>query len=110
VLNLLPIIKKTKIVEPLFGSIYHNLIKFITKRGFFDKIFNEIFAANAFKIGGTYTFKGLDKGLLESLGPSGIVTTINKGSFLITTPQTGLIYHYALMLLVGTSFLLWFCL
>jgi hypothetical protein len=34
-----------------------------------------------FKIGGTYTFKGLDKGLLESLGPSGIVTTINKGSF-----------------------------
>jgi len=110
VLKLLPIIKKAKIEEPLTGNLCHNLITFISKRGFIDKIFNEIFAAYALKIGGTFTFKGLDKGLLESLGPSGVVTTINKGSFLITTPQTGLLYHYALMLLVGTSFLLWFCL
>ena len=47
------------------------------------------------------SFKLLDRGLLEYLGPLGIIQIIQKLSKKISSFQTGFIYHYALMMIVG---------
>ncbi|MFI5406201.1 MAG: NADH-quinone oxidoreductase subunit C [Nitrososphaerales archaeon] len=101
----LPYFKKSNISEmselkePLF--FFNKWITFIYKRFFFDRIFNASLASTSLQLGFLRTFKGLDKGVLEILFTTGSVNTINIGSFFVTKSQTGLLYHYALMLLVG---------
>jgi hypothetical protein len=52
------------------------------------------------------TFKTLDKGLIEQLGPTGIASTIFNLSFNLTALQTGFIYHTIFVLVY--SFCLFF--
>lgn len=55
----------------------------------------------------SYTYKTLDKGLFESLGPYGLSNTVFRQS-VTTLPeiQSGHLYHYSLLMLLGVlSFL-----
>jgi len=52
--------------------------------------------------GYSITYKVLDRGLIEELGPSGIVGVIQQLSKESSRFQSGQIYHYCLVVLVGT--------
>jgi hypothetical protein len=43
--------------------------------------------------GYSLSFKTLDKGLIEQLGPTGFAATIFNISFNLTAIQTGFVYH-----------------
>ena len=48
----------------------------------------------------------VDKGLIEMCGPYGLVTIFSYLSRQISLFQTGYIYHYSLLILISTIFLI----
>nr|QGN75128.1 NADH dehydrogenase subunit 5 [Chlorella vulgaris] len=77
------------------------LYSFFNKRWFFDKIYNDFFSENALKFGYIVSFKTLDKGIFEILGPSGIAHSFLNFAQYLNRLQSGLIYHYAVVMLFG---------
>lgn len=77
------------------------LYTFFNKRWFFDKVYNDFLSENALKFGYTISFKTLDKGTFEILGPSGIAHSFLNMAQYISRLQSGLIYHYAVVMLLG---------
>ena len=56
--------------------------------------------------GYSFFVKSVDKGLLEFLGPLGLMNFFKSASFRASNFQSGLIYHYAFIFLVGLLVLL----
>ena len=91
-------------MHPIGYSFY----TFFNKRWLFDKVYNDYLVYPALHFGYQISFKTLDKGVLEILGPSGIMQllgTKDSQSFLgqITKMQSGFVYHYALVILMGLT-------
>lgn len=85
------------------------IYSFLNRKWFFDKIYNEYFGQFFFKFGYSISYKFVDRGIFEVLGPTGLSQlALNVGSSLHKL-QTGKLYHYTLSILVGlTAFLcLW---
>ena len=51
------------------------------------------------------TYKAIDRGIIEILGPYGISNTVSEQSRKIGSAQTGYLYHYAFVMLVGVTLL-----
>lgn len=84
------------------------LYTFLNKRWLFDKVYTDYVAYPLLKMGYEITFKTIDKGLLESIGPSGIINVLGSkhpNSFLasVNKLQSGAIYHYAIVMLFGLT-------
>lgn len=60
------------------------------------------------KAGYNLFVKSIDKGFLEFLGPLGLVYFFKNASFRASSFQSGLIYHYAFVFLVGLLLVLSF--
>lgn len=88
------------------NSFLRKIHNFLNKRWLFDKIYNEWIATSVLFFGYNISFKAIDKGALELLGPTGISITIKDFSYQIIKIQSGFIYHYAFMMLIGLTFLL----
>jgi len=58
------------------------------------------------KIGHEITYKVLDRGLIEKIGPSGVVEEISKLSQKVSEIQSGQIYHYSMTMIIGTIVML----
>lgn len=82
------------------------LYRFLNKRWFFDKVYNDFISENALKFGYTVSFKTLDKGTFEILGPSGIAHSFLNLAQYISRLQSGLVYHYAVVMLLGIVILI----
>ena len=52
------------------------------------------------------TYKLIDRGLFEAVGPLGITQTTWAGGRMISSLQTGYVYHYAFIMLIGITGLL----
>ncbi len=73
------------------------------KRWFFDKIYNDFIAKKAMNFGYHISFKTLDKGCFEILGPFGISSFFKQFTYHISKLQSGIIYHYAVIMLIGLT-------
>ena len=80
-----------------------NLYTFLNKRWLFDKVYNDFFVKKALSFGYEVSFKTLDKGIIEILGPYGISHTFQKLSRQMSKIQSGFVYHYALTMLIGLT-------
>lgn len=61
---------------------------------------------NVIKFGYIIFVKSIDKGVLEFLGPLGLSNFFKASSLKVLNFQTGLIYHYAFVFLIGLVALL----
>lgn len=86
-----------------FGKYLYYMLN---KRWFFDKIYNDFIAKKLLSFGYTVSFKTLDKGFFEILGPYGISKTVQQCTKYVSKLQTGMIYHYAVIMLIGLIFLI----
>lgn len=78
---------------------------FLNKRWLFDKLYNKIgamFMLFAYR----KTFKTLDKGIFEVLGPSGIQALVTRVAYFTKKLETGMVYHYAVSILIGLTFVI----
>ncbi|PTQ26269.1 hypothetical protein MARPO_3683s0001, partial [Marchantia polymorpha] len=79
------------VVNPLIFALKtstfgNRLYCFFNERWFFDKVFDNFLARSFLRFGNEVSFKALDKGAIEILGPYGI---------------SGFVYHYAFVMLLG---------
>jgi len=93
------------------SSLGISLYRFLNKCWLFDKVYNEFLAFLALRFGYEISFKTLDKGAIEILGPYGAIQLFgsrNPQSFIaqISNIQSGLVYHYALVMLIGLTVLI----
>ena len=79
----------------------YRVYTFLNKRWFFDKIYNDLVAQKALNYGYTVFNKTLDKGCFEVIGPSGIVYLVRNFIDYLSRWQSGKIYHYAVVILLG---------
>jgi proton-translocating NADH-quinone oxidoreductase chain L len=81
------------------SSLYYML----NKRWFFDKVYNDFIGKNFMSFGYHISFKTLDKGCFEILGPFGISSFFKQFTYHISKLQSGMIYHYAVIMLIGLT-------
>ena len=89
-----------------FSIIGKKIYNFFNKKWFFDKIYNEFFTQFLMKFGYRVSYKILDRGIIEILGPLGLSIIIQKKSKILYNLQTGFIYHYTLLFLISTTLIL----
>ncbi len=65
----------------------------------FNHIINHYVIKNVFKFGHMVTYKVIDRGLLEIVGPEGVSKICIKLSQRISNLQSGVIFHYALTMI-----------
>jgi len=81
--------------------IGRKLYNFLNKKWFFDKIYNEYLNQVFLKFGYHTSYKTIDRGFIEMVGPFGLSKTVFKKSQLLSNLQTGSVYDYALWMFIG---------
>ena len=76
---------------------------FLNKRWFFDKVYNDFIVKPSLWFGFEVSFKTLDKGVFEILGPGGVSSTLRQLASNISKIQTGFVAHYAFVMLIGLT-------
>jgi proton-translocating NADH-quinone oxidoreductase chain L len=75
---------------------------FLNKKWYFDRLYNEFIGQKALNISYQFSYKDIDRGVIEKLGPSGIVSGVKHAFNRINGLQSGQIYHYLLLFLIST--------
>lgn len=86
------------------NSIGRGFYTFLNRKWFFDKVYNEYVNQTILSIGYNTTSKLLDRGAFELLGPHGLASTVSGLGKNLARGQTGFLYHYAFVMLVGVTF------
>jgi NADH-ubiquinone oxidoreductase chain 5 len=79
---------------------------FLSKKWFFDKVYNDYVVPSILAFGYSISFKLLDKGLIEYLGPLGLASLFTRLAATFSRYQTGYIYHYGFSMFLGFAFFL----
>lgn len=90
------------------GQIRRTWFTFLNRKWFFDKVYNENVSQVALDVGYNRTYKGLDRGMFEILGPHGLSSMLWRRTSIVRSMQTGHIYHYGLVMLTGVLLMLVF--
>ena len=83
------------------------LYKFLINKWYFDELYEVIFIKTSKKLG-LFLWKFFDVKIIDGFGPDGISLIIKKCSLKAKKFQSGFIYQYAFVMLLGFSALLTF--
>ena len=81
------------------------IYNFLVNKWYFDELYNYIFVKQIKKIG-TFFWKKIDVNTIDKFGPDGISSLVKFFSDRVVKFQSGHIYHYAFIMLLGFSALL----
>ena len=99
-------LKKKLIIEQIV-KINYPLYIFLKKKWYFDELYDFMFV-KSFKNLGNFFWKKIDNSIIDRFGPDGISNIIKKFSLYAVKFQSGFIYQYAFIMLLGFSLLLTF--
>ena len=99
-------LKKKLIIEQIV-KINYPLYVFLKKKWYFDELYDFIFV-KSFKNLGNFFWRKIDNLIIDRFGPDGISNVIKKFSLYAVKFQSGFIYQYAFIMLLGFSILLTF--
>jgi len=88
------------------SSLGRKVYTFLNKKWFFDKLYNESFGQFFFKFGYTISYKSVDRGAFEIMGPAGLSTVASNVAHKLHKAQTGSLYHYTLLILAVVALIL----
>jgi len=83
------------------------LYTFLIKKWYFDIIYNKFIVLNVLSLG-FFTFKEIDRGFIEIIGPLGIVKFFKKIINKVNIIQSSFVYHYVFLIVIGATFFLTF--
>ena len=98
---------KNKNLPELIANNNKPLYQFLLNKWYFDELYEKIFIKTSKKLG-LFLWKFFDVKLIDGFGPDGISSFIKKCSLKANKFQSGLIYQYAFIMLLGFSALLTF--
>ncbi|MBW3618419.1 MAG: NADH-quinone oxidoreductase subunit L, partial [Proteobacteria bacterium] len=82
---------------------------FFYNKWFFDELYNFVFVRGAAKLGELFWKRG-DRDTIDKLGPNGLAALSYFGGRRLVRIQTGFLYHYAFVMLLGVAGLLTYAL
>lgn len=97
-----------QVVNFKLSLVGQNIYGFLSKKWYFDKVYNEYIVQKLLDFGYNVSFKTLDRGLIEVIGPYGLTNTISEFVKRFTRLQSGYVYHYAFIILISLIFLIFF--
>jgi NADH-quinone oxidoreductase subunit L len=83
------------------------LYNFLVNKWYFDELYDVIFIKPSKKIG-LFFWKTIDVKIIDRFGPDGIASLIKNLSIKASKFQSGFVYQYAFIMLLGFSALLTF--
>lgn len=97
---------QTTLLHSLKTSVFgKKLYIFLNRKWFFDKVYNEYFGQFFFKFSYSMSYKFVDRGIFEILGPTGLSSLAVLVSSGFHRIQTGSMYHLTLTILAGITVL-----
>ncbi len=88
----------------LFKWLFHIIYTFLNSAWQFNYVINHFIINNIWKVGHIITYRLIDRGLLEIIGPKGISIIIIKLTQFISNVQSGLLFNYVLIIIIFTTF------
>jgi NADH-quinone oxidoreductase subunit L len=85
-----------------FVSSFRVLHAFLLNKWYFDELYDTIFVRPAFWLGRLFWKKG-DEGTIDRFGPNGLAKLVVRGGGLTARLQSGYVYTYALVMLLGLT-------
>ena len=85
-----------------FVAHFHALHRFLMHKWYFDELYDFLFVRPAFAIG-RFLWKRGDIGTIDRFGPDGVAAVVAGGSAAARRLQTGYVYTYALVMLLGIA-------
>ena len=98
---------KNKNITKILVENNKPLYLFLKNKWYFDELYEFVFIKTSKKIG-LYFWKKIDLRFIDRFGPDGISSLIKNISFIAVKFQSGFIYQYAFIMLLGFSLLLTF--
>ncbi len=98
---------KNKKLPDQIATLNKPLYNFLLNKWYFDELYDVLFVKSSKKFG-IFLWKVFDIKLIDGFGPDGISTVIKKFSIKANKFQSGFIYQYAFVMLIGFSALLTF--
>jgi len=98
---------KNKNLPEQIANINNPLYKFLLNKWYFDELYDTLFVRPSKSLG-LFLWKFFDLKIIDGFGPDGISTLIKKFSIKANKFQSGFIYQYAFVMLLGFSALLTF--
>ena len=87
-------------VPARFTATFPAIYRFLLNKWYWDELYNLIFVKPAFWFGRLFWKKG-DEGTIDRFGPHGAAEVVLQGSRLAVRFQTGYLYSYAFVMLLG---------
>ncbi|WP_298016580.1 NADH-quinone oxidoreductase subunit L [uncultured Parasphingopyxis sp.] len=94
-------IRHTDWPEKFVGQ-FRVLHAFLLNKWYIDELYNAIFVRPSFAIG-RFLWKRGDKGTIDRFGPDGFAWVVSQGSGITRRIQSGYLYTYALVMLIGLA-------
>ncbi len=94
-------IKDTSIPGRFVGQ-FSGLYQFLLNKWYWDELYNLIFVKPSFWFGKLF-WKGGDQGVIDRFGPNGAAGVVQLSSRWAAKLQTGYLYSYALVMLLGLA-------
>ncbi|WP_294337841.1 NADH-quinone oxidoreductase subunit L [uncultured Sphingomonas sp.] len=85
-----------------FADMFRVLYAFLLNKWYFDELYNVVFVKPAFWFGRLFWKKG-DEGTIDRFGPNGSAALVKFGSGVAARIQTGYVYTYAFVMLLGLT-------
>ncbi len=83
-----------------FVATFSALHNFVYRKWYFDELYDAIFVKPAFWLGRQFWQLG-DIGIIDRFGPNGIAAVVERSSVAAKSIQSGYVYTYALIMLLG---------
>jgi hypothetical protein len=81
---------------------------YFSKKWHADQLVNEVLVHRSLNFGYRVSFQLFDKGIIESVGPKGIVSKALNASRVMSTLQSGFLYQSALIFVTTVCFAIWY--
>ena len=83
-----------------FTETFRLLYRFVFNKWYFDELYDLLFVKPAFALGRLF-WKAGDEGFIDRFGPNGSAWVVGLGSRVAGRLQTGYVYTYAFVMLMG---------
>ena len=82
-------------------SVFRDIYVFFNKKWLFDVVYNHYIVKSVLNFGYRFSFMSLDRGLVEIVGPTGLVRVFKQMSARVSGMQSGYIYNYVFVIIIG---------
>ncbi|MBN8807204.1 MAG: NADH-quinone oxidoreductase subunit L [Sphingomonas sp.] len=85
-----------------FTQMFRVLYAFLLNKWYFDELYDKLFVRPAFALGRLF-WKAGDEGTIDRFGPNGSAWVVGLGSRVAARVQSGYLYTYAFVMLIGLT-------